>query len=67
MEEDLPSEKSKKSQPDASARKIEFTAKILCLSAIFNNRDSPRHKTLHVKGGYLLPLIGSPSLHVNRS
>ena len=27
------------------------------LGAKFNNRDIPRDKTLHVKGGYLLPLI----------
>ena len=41
---------------DASARKIEFIAKILRLSAICNNRDSPRDKTLHVKGAIFCPL-----------
>ena len=36
---------------------------VVSLGAKFNNRDSPRDKTLHVNGGYLLSLIGgSPSL-----
>ena len=30
---------------------------VVSLGAKFNNRDSPRDKTLHVKGGYLLPLL----------
>ena len=30
---------------------------VVSLGAKFNNRGSPRDKTLHVKGGYLLPLI----------
>ena len=53
MEEDLPHEKV--ATKDTSTRKIEFAAKIFCLSAILSNHDSVRDKTLHVKGGYLLP------------
>ena len=30
---------------------------VVSLSAKFNNRNSPRDKTLHVKGGYLLPIL----------
>ena len=29
---------------------------VVSLGTKLNNRDSPRDKTLHVKGGYLLPL-----------
>ena len=53
---------------DMNNEEYEFYRKEPPLGAKFNNRDSPRDKTLHVKGRYLLPLIrgGSPFLHVNR-
>ena len=44
---------------DMNSEEHEFYQKelVVSLGAKFNNRDSPRDKTLHVKGGYLLPLI----------
>ena len=44
---------------DMSNEEHEFYRKelVVSLGVKFNNRDSPRDKTLHVKGGYLLPLI----------
>ena len=44
---------------DMNSEKYEFYRKelVVSLGPKFNNRDSPWDKTLHVKGGYLLPLI----------
>ena len=43
---------------DINSQEYEFYRKelVVSLGAKFNNRDSPWDKTLHVKGGYLLPL-----------
>ena len=42
-----------------NSEEYEFHRKelVVSLGARFNNRETPRDKTLHVKGGYLLPLI----------
>ena len=44
---------------DMKSEEYEFYRKelVIFLGAKFNNRDSPMDETLHVKGGYILPLI----------
>ena len=44
---------------DMNSEEYEFYRKelVVSLGAKFNYRDSPRDKTLHVKGGYHLPLL----------
>ena len=44
---------------DMNSEEYEFYRKelVVSLGAKFNNRDSPRDKSLHVTEGYLLPLI----------
>ena len=50
---------SGKELKDMNSEEYEFYQEelVVALGDKFNNRDSPRDKTLHVKGGYLLPLI----------
>ena len=59
MEEGLPHESATKARTHRTGFGcfVLSDRAVVSLATKFNNRDAPRDKTLHVKEGYILPLI----------